>query len=63
MHGGILAGSGATAGFVQELLKLSPGKVRCFLDADFDGVRQSLESEKPALRRPIVLRSLVKNWP
>src|SRR5262249_55012995 len=63
MHGGILAGSGATADFVQELLKLSPGKVRCFLDADFDGVRQSLESEKPALRRPIVLLKRIEAIP
>jgi hypothetical protein len=47
-HGwGVMAGSEATADFVQELLNLSPGRVRCFLDADFDGVRQSLESESP----------------
>ena len=63
-HGwGVMAGSEATADFVQELLNLSPGRVRCFLDADFDGVRQSLESEKPALRLPIVLLKRIEAIP
>jgi len=44
-----------TPDIVEELLKLTPGRVKAFLGADFDGVRQRLEAEAPALRRPIVL--------
>ena len=53
----------ATAGTVQELLKLAPGRVRCFIEADFEGVRQSLEFEGPALRRPIVLLKRIEALP
>ena len=58
-----MAGFEATGDFVQELLKLAPGRVRSFLDADFDGVRQSLEAEQPALRRPIVLLKRIEAIP
>lgn len=50
-----MAGFPARSDVVRELLALAPGKVRCFLAAELDRLRQSLEAEEPARRRPIVL--------
>ena len=58
-----MVGSGTTLDIVQELLRLAPGRVRSFLEADFDGVRQRLEAEPPALRRPIVLLKRIEDIP
>jgi very-short-patch-repair endonuclease len=58
-----LADSAPTLNIVQELLKLTAGRVRSFLEADFDGVRQQLEGEAPARRRPIVLLKRIEAIP
>jgi hypothetical protein len=58
-----MAGFRTTPDIVQELLNLTPGRVRCFLEVDFDGVRERLEAEAPALRRPIVLLKRIEVIP
>ena len=52
-----------TANIVEELLKLRPGKVRCFLDADFDSVQRSLRGRPADVRRPILLLKRIDTIP